>query len=210
MGFSYFPETEAPKYCYVTGLMFYFWQVVVFVSVIGAAFSSRRGLFLVSAGWVLWTLWVAVPNYTLWVGALQLVNVLVAYRVGLWLFKSRQGGADQPITDDSAGRFVGDAAKAVTTAALGVISIFTVAGLVATIFVVLLLVGVVALGQLEESLGSDAFMWVVFFGLPGGTVVFVALMIYVGITRSRREKGYSNYPQRDRNSVPPKRPKPPI
>jgi hypothetical protein len=189
--------------------MFYIWQVVVFASILGAAFSSRRGLLLISAGWALWTLWVAIPNYSLWVGAVQLVNVLVAFRIGLRLLKIRQGGSDQSTTEASVGGLVGDAAKAVTSAALGVVSAFSVAGFVITTSVLLLLIGVFALGRLEESLGYDAFGWVIFVWLPAGTVAFIALMVYVGITRSRREREFSNHPRQYRNARKPNRPKPP-
>ena len=61
--------------------MFLAWQIAVCISIVFAGSISLPAKKLVSTGWILWTLIMVLPVYPLWVGAIQIANIVLTYNV---------------------------------------------------------------------------------------------------------------------------------
>ena len=69
--------------------MFLAWQFAVCISSVFAGSISLHAKKLVSTGWILWTLIMVVPVYPLWVGAIQIANIVLTYNVSSSITKGK-------------------------------------------------------------------------------------------------------------------------
>ena len=69
--------------------MFLAWQFAVCISIVFAGSISLQAKKLVSTGWILWTLVMVLPVYPLWVGAIQVANIVLTYNVSSSITKGK-------------------------------------------------------------------------------------------------------------------------
>ena len=67
--------------------MFLTWQLAVCISISIVGGISIPAKKLVCTGWVLWTLIMVLPVYPLWVGAIQMANIVLTYNVSNSIMK---------------------------------------------------------------------------------------------------------------------------
>ena len=69
--------------------MFLTWQLAVCISIFFFGSISISAKKLVCTGWVLWTLIMVLPVYPLWVGAIQMANIVLTYNVSSSIMKGK-------------------------------------------------------------------------------------------------------------------------
>lgn len=69
--------------------MFLTWQLAVCISIFIVGSISIPAKKLVCTGWVLWTLIMVLPVYPLWVGAIQMANIVLTYNVSSSIMKGK-------------------------------------------------------------------------------------------------------------------------
>jgi hypothetical protein len=69
--------------------MFLAWQFAVCISIVFVGSFSLPAKKLLSTGWILWTLIMVLPVYPLWVGAIQIANIVLTYNVSNSIIKEK-------------------------------------------------------------------------------------------------------------------------